>query len=130
MQLLYRHGWTRQRVLDLFAVLDWMMRLPENLEQQLWQDIQALEGAQAMRYITSVERIGRRIGWKDGQLAGKQEGKQEGQAALLVMLLSQRFGPLSEDTRARLEQADAAQLERWAKRLLDAATLAEVFDEH
>ncbi|MBK1633604.1 cytosolic protein [Thiohalocapsa halophila] len=138
VQLLYRHGWTRQRVLDLFAVLDWMMRLPENLEQQLWQDIQALEGAQAMRYITSVERIGRRIGWKDGQLAGKQEGKQEGkregkqegQAALLVMLLSQRFGPLSEDTRARLEQADAAQLERWAKRLLDAATLAEVFDEH
>ena len=87
-----------------------------------------------MRYITSVERIGRRIGWKDGQLAGKQEGKregkQEGQAALLLMLLSQRFGPLSEDTRARLEQADAAQLERWAKRLLDAATLAEVFDEH
>ena len=79
-----------------------------------------------MRYITSVERIGRRIGWKDGQLAGKQEGE----AALLVMLLSQRFGPLSDDTRARLEQADAAQLERWAKRLLDAATLAEVFDEH
>ncbi|MBK1633606.1 hypothetical protein CKO31_23245 [Thiohalocapsa halophila] len=96
--------------------------LPENLERQLWRDIQALKGAQAMRYITSVERIGRRIGW--------EEGKQEGEAALLVMLLSQRFGPLSEDTRARLEQADAAQLERWARRLLDAATLAEVFDEH
>jgi len=106
------------------------MRLPENLEQQLWQDIQALEGAQTMRYITSVERIGRRIGWEEGQLAGKQEGKQEGEVALLAMLLSQRFGPLSEDTRAHLEQADAAQLERWAKRLLDAASLAEVFDEH
>jgi len=79
VELLYRHGWTRRRVLDLFAVLDWMMRLPENLEQQLWQDIHALEGAQTMRYITSVERIGRRIGWREGHLAGKQEGEREGE---------------------------------------------------
>jgi hypothetical protein len=28
VRLLYQHGWERQRILDLFAVLDWMMRLP------------------------------------------------------------------------------------------------------
>ena len=28
VRLLYQHGWSRQRVLDFFAVLDWMMRLP------------------------------------------------------------------------------------------------------
>ena len=27
VRLLYRRGWDRQRILDLFAVLDWMMRL-------------------------------------------------------------------------------------------------------
>lgn len=129
VQMLYRHGWTR-RVLDLFAVLDWMMRLPENLEQQLWQDIHALEGAQTMRYITSVERIGRRIGWREGHLAGERTGKREGRAALLAMQLSERFGPLDDDARARLDHADITLLERWAKRLLHAATLADVFDEH
>jgi len=41
---LYRQGWDRQRILDLFAVLDWMMRLPDALEQQLWQAIEAIEG--------------------------------------------------------------------------------------
>ncbi len=29
---LYRRGWDRQRVVDLFRVLDWMMRLPDELE--------------------------------------------------------------------------------------------------
>jgi len=39
---LYRQGWDRQRVLDLFAVIDWMMRLPDALEQRLWQDIEVI----------------------------------------------------------------------------------------
>jgi len=126
VELLYQHGWRRQRILDLFAVLDWMMRLPENLEQQLWQDIQDHEGARKMRYITSVERIGRRIGWQEG----KQEGALEGKADMLAMLLSKRFGPLSDDTRARLQRAGAAQLQRWAERVLDADSLSDVLDEH
>ena len=37
VRLLYRRGWDRQRILDLFAVLDWMMRLPDVLERKLWQ---------------------------------------------------------------------------------------------
>lgn len=45
VRLLYRQGWERQRILDLFAVLDWMMRLPDALEQRLWKDIEAIEGA-------------------------------------------------------------------------------------
>ena len=28
VRLLYRQGWGKQRVLDLFAILDWMLRLP------------------------------------------------------------------------------------------------------
>jgi hypothetical protein len=34
VRLLYAHGWQRQRVIDLFAVLDWLMRLPDVLEQE------------------------------------------------------------------------------------------------
>ena len=30
-KLLYRQGWERQRIIDLFKVLDWMMRLPKAL---------------------------------------------------------------------------------------------------
>ena len=97
------------------------MRLPENLEQQSRQDIQALERAQTMRCIASLERIGRRI--------GKKKDAFEGKADMLAMLLSKRFGPLGEDTRVRLERANAAQLQRWAERVLDATILGEVLDE-
>jgi len=45
VRLLYQRKWDKQRVIDLFGVIDWMMRLPEELEQQLRQDIETLEGA-------------------------------------------------------------------------------------
>ncbi|HRQ48885.1 MAG TPA: hypothetical protein PK725_18165 [Rhodocyclaceae bacterium] len=42
--MLYERDWTHQRILDFFSVLDWMMRLPKELEQRLWQDIENIEG--------------------------------------------------------------------------------------
>lgn len=44
-RLVYRHGRERKRILDLFAVLDRMMRPPDALEQRLWKDIETIEGA-------------------------------------------------------------------------------------
>jgi hypothetical protein len=67
VRLLYRQGWERQRILDLFAVLDWMMRLPDSLEQKLWQDIAAIEGESKMRYVTSVERLAIQRGVQQGE---------------------------------------------------------------
>jgi len=57
VRLLYRQGWGKQRVLDLFAVLDWMLRLPPPQEHQVWQDIEAIERSASMKYVTSVKRI-------------------------------------------------------------------------
>jgi hypothetical protein len=57
VRLMYRQGWGKQRVLDLFAVLDWMLRLPPPQEHQVWQDIEAIERSAGMKYVTSVERM-------------------------------------------------------------------------
>jgi hypothetical protein len=134
VRLLYQHDWPRQRILDLFAVLDWMMRLPEALEQKLWQDIGEIEGEKQMRYITSVERIGMKRGWIEGNqiglAEGKLEGKLEGETKLLVRLLTKRFGPLSAATQAQLDNATTDQLEHWADAILDAPTLDAVFAAH
>ena len=35
IQMLYCQGWSRQRLLGLFAVLDWMLYLPPTYEHQL-----------------------------------------------------------------------------------------------
>ena len=83
-----------------------------------------------MPYVTSVERIGIEKGLQQGLQQGRLEGKLEGEAALLLRLLTKRFGPLDEATRNRLNNATLEQLELWAERVLDAKTLDDVFGAH
>ncbi|NMQ29712.1 DUF4351 domain-containing protein [Candidatus Accumulibacter phosphatis] len=123
------HRWERQRILDLFAVLDWMMRLPEGLEDKLWQDIEQIEGERKMPYVTSVERRATERGIQQGMQQGIQQGIQQGEEKVLERLLTRRFGPLSEATRQRLRSATLEQLERWTDNILDAATLENVFKD-
>lgn len=117
-----------QRVLDLFAVLDWMLRLPPPQEFEVWQDIEAIERNAGMKYVTSVERMfieqGVAQGRQEGLSQGRREGRQHGQLELLTRLLIHRFGPLPEWAAARLDAAHADQLEQWADRVLDAALCA------
>ena len=60
---------------------------------------------------------------------GKQAGRQEGEALLLQRLLTRRFGALPADCVARIRAASSEQLERWSDQVLDAKTLAEVFEQ-
>jgi hypothetical protein len=41
--------------------------------------------------------------------------------------LAMKFGPLSEENRARVDAAGEEQLKRWSVAVLSAATLEEVF---
>jgi hypothetical protein len=129
-KLLYRQGWQRQRIIELFKVLDWMMRLPTALEQKLWQDIEQLEGEKKMQYVTSIERMAIERGLQRGLQQGMQQGIGIGESRVIERLLVKRFGPLSEETSQRLRNATVEQLERWTERILDAASLNEVFADH
>ena len=125
-RLLYRQGWERQQVLDLFAVLDWMMRLPATLQQRLWQDVDAMDEEKRMAYVTTWEQRG----IEKGREQGLEQGRALGQAALLERQLSRRFGTLSEEARSLLASATPEQLQTWGDRVLDAGSLGEVFSPH
>ena len=114
-RMLYQRDWDKQSIIDLYQIIDWLMRLPVGLEHQMRQDIMDLEGGHLMPYVSSIERLGREI--------GRQEGKSE----LLAQQLTKRFGPLAADVHERLQGASNAQLNKWAMRLLDAPTLDAVF---
>ena len=62
--------------------------------------------------------------WKQ---QGIEEGQRRGESGLLERQLTKRFGPLAEDTRARLQSANSEQLQCWAERILDARDLNDVF---
>ena len=126
MRLLYIQGWQRQRVIDLFTIIDWMLALPKPQERQVWQDIEQIERKAQMKYVTSVERLAIERGHKTGKLEGRLEGKLE----TLTRLLTRRFGPLPEWAAQQLKAATAEQFDLWADRVLDAASLTDVFGAH
>lgn len=117
---LYERGYTREVILELFRVIDWMIRLPETLEKEFLETVYAFEEEKKMPYVTSAERFGIE--------KGLQQGMQQGEAAVLLRLLERKYGPESAAAcRRRLEQADAETLLRWSERILTAETIDEVF---
>jgi predicted transposase/invertase (TIGR01784 family) len=59
-------------------------------------------------------------GKAEGLAEGKAEGLTEGKKELLQRQLSRRFGTLPNWAMAKIETADAAQLEVWAEKIFDA----------
>jgi hypothetical protein len=119
-KLLYERDWGKQQIIDLFAVIDWLMTLPPALEKKLWTSISELERNMKMPYVTSVERLGIE--------KGRQEGRQEEGVFFLRRLLFKKFGDLPASFETRLTEASIADLELWGDRILDAQTLTDVFD--
>jgi hypothetical protein len=138
VKLLYAQGWNRQRVINLFAIIDWMLALPNPLEQQVWQDIEEIERKADMKYVTSVERLaiergmakGLEQGLERGMDMGLENGLHKGQLNTLVRQLTRRFGPLPDAALARLQSATPDQLDLWTDRVLDAPTLEAVLGGH
>jgi hypothetical protein len=59
---------------------------------------------------------------------GLEKGIPQGQAMILKRQLQRRFGELPETIEQRLTSATTSELEHWADRILDAASLADIFD--
>ena len=55
---LYEQGYEREDVINLFRFIDWVMSLPQELEQDFWREVIQLQEERRMPYITSIERIG------------------------------------------------------------------------
>ena len=124
VRLLYQRKWDKQRVIDLFGVIDWMMRLPEELEQQLWQEIEILEENEKMQYVTSVQRF---------EIAkvrqeGRQEGRQEEASKLFLLLLESKFGAVNQQLQEKVRTADPELIETWTKQIFQAKTPEDLLD--
>jgi hypothetical protein len=75
---LYQLGMARDEIIQLYRFIDWLMRLPDELEAEYLQAIETYEKEQTVTFITYAERIGEERGFQEGKQEGKQEGRQEG----------------------------------------------------
>jgi len=74
------------------------------------------------KFVSTYERITR-----EGEARGEAKGKVAGAARALSRLLRHRFGTIPKTTVACIAAGSLDDLYRWADRVLDAATLADVF---
>lgn len=116
---LYQKGLDKEEILALYRLIDWLLTLPEELEQEFLNKHGAFEEEVSMQYITSAERL--------GMQRGVAKGMQQGAAAVLERLLRRRFGSLDQEALEALRQAEPGQLEQWAEKVLDAPSLRAVF---
>lgn len=114
---LYRVGLSKDQVLDLFRLIDWVLRLSPRQERDFWIRLREMEKELKMPYVTSVERI------------GMEKGREEGEAALRKMIqeiLESRFQVVSKDVQDRLDNYSGLEGLRALGRL---ALTAESLDE-
>ena len=115
---LYRSGYEKQDVIRLFDFIDWVMALPEELEEQLWTEIQKIEEEGKMEYISSVERIGIK--------RGIQQGIQQGTMKLLSRQIARRFQVSPDSVHPMFAGLTSEQLEELGERFVDAESLDEI----
>ena len=108
--LLYDSGYGRDEILALLRFIDWMLRLPPALEQELRSELIALEEQKKMSYVMSIERM----------------AEARGEARILLRLLTLKFGAPSPEIQQRISEADADTLITWSERILTADSLEAV----
>jgi hypothetical protein len=116
---LYTRGYEREDVLELFRFLDWLLVLPEEMTKSFHQRIEELEQESKMKYVTSIERLGRK--------EGRQEGRQEALREIVLAQFEEKFGPPDVPIRRRVEEASREEILSWAKKILTASSQDEVF---
>jgi predicted transposase YdaD len=68
---------------------------------------------------------GLQIGKQEGLQIGKQEGLQR-QAAMLVRMLTRKFGKISPSIKSKIAKLSVAQLENLAEAIFDLQTIADL----
>ena len=115
MRMLYERQHSREEIVSLFELIDWMMQLPPEQEIIFETDLASVEAEYNMPYVSAFEK------------RAEARGEQVGRLKQLRILLEHRFGPLPGWAAERLGAASTSLLDAWTPRVLDAPKLEDVF---
>ena len=116
------------KALELANRAAWTAEELEDLEtREMWiadQRYILRKAANAEQKAREAEGKGR----AKGKAEGRAEGEVKGKADVLLRQLGRRWGVVSPEIENRVQAAESSQLDEWLDRLMDARTLAEVFE--
>jgi hypothetical protein len=126
---LYERGWAEEDVRELFRLVDWIMDLPEDLENAFRTDVFRYEAQKHMPYLSSIERLARKEGLQQGLEQGLEQGRAEELREVIAVTLEAKFGKAGRKLLPKIGALpDLAALRALWRALSTATTLDEVRD--
>ena len=138
-RLLYKRGYKREDIEEIYRLIDWLIALPEEYTLQFEDEVAKMEKEKKiMPYITSLERLGlkrgRKLGREEGRKEGRTEGREEGRTEgrkeghcdAILRQLSKRFGDLPDELTESIQQLSSKRVSQLLLDLLDFRTLDDV----
>ncbi|MEA5596694.1 cytosolic protein [Rivularia sp. UHCC 0363] len=119
---LYEKGFEREKVVNLFRLIDWMLTLPLELEREFWREYREYEESKDMRYVTSVERIGIEQGIEQGIKQGTKQGLIKG----IALGLQLKFGDSGTNLLPEIEEIGDVDV---LSAVLDAIAFVETIEQ-
>jgi len=101
---LYDRGLTRDIIFLLYRFIDIIMKLSEELEEALTEEIIKIEEDKKMSIITSAERAGIKKGRMEGMREGEKKGKLEGLYESIYDIFEIKFGKNIYEVFAQVQQ--------------------------
>ena len=124
-RILFDRRWTREQIEELLQFLDWIMTLPEELEDSFEARYTEMEKVETM--AETMPPIIRRAQARGIEIA-KREALIQAQS-LLLRLAAKRLGLPSEASRARVEAIQVkSRLDFLCERVLDVETWEELLE--
>ncbi|KAF0250134.1 MAG: hypothetical protein FD167_462 [bacterium] len=125
-KMLYDRNYSKQEIIELFRFIDWIMKLPEILEDKLTTEITEYGEEKYMPYITYVERRGIQQGRQEGLQEGLQQGLQQGELMVVNRLLNRKLGKMDKQIIEEIEKLSITKLQELAEATLDFNNISEL----
>jgi hypothetical protein len=109
-----QQGFEADYIRSLLRFLDWVIRLPEGLEQKLNDEMEATVEGKKMPYVTSWER------------RGEQKGIRLGKLQVVYQLVQVKWGRLDDEVKAQIESLTVEQLDKLVVAILKFTDLVEL----
>ncbi|MCL0086614.1 hypothetical protein M1N65_00885 [Thermodesulfovibrionales bacterium] len=106
----------------VYNYIDWVMSLPQRLSRRFWDNLISFEEEYKMPYVTSVEKIGIEKGMQQGMQQGMLLEAQD----MLMEVLTERFGSVSDELSEQIKRIDSR---KRLKNLIRQALRVKSFDE-
>jgi hypothetical protein len=125
---LYHRGFTRHEITNLFRFIEWVVKIPDDLQTKLEDEIYKYEVRNNMPYLSNMERRAIERGTQKGLEIGLQQGLQQGILSNITLIWETKFGAVSRTVKSQLSKLSSEQCQTLTTKLIADTTKSELIN--